>query len=81
MRDTWRSRAVNVIWAVINDHRGADERTIRLALRRAYPFGERRYWPYKVWCEEVDRALRRLFPPEARVQGALFDGLAQARSE
>lgn len=23
------------------------------ALRDAYPFGERKYWPYKIWCKRV----------------------------
>jgi len=27
-------------------------------VREAYPFGERKYWPYKVWCRRV-RAWRK----------------------
>ena len=29
----------------------------RQALREAYPFGPRRFWPYKVWLQEVRYAL------------------------
>ena len=28
-------------------------KSLRKALREAYPFGEREYWPYKVWCDEI----------------------------
>jgi len=27
----------------------ADERAVKRAIREAYPFGERSYWPYKAW--------------------------------
>jgi len=37
----------------------ASERERRRALSEAYPFGERRYHPYRVWCREVRRALGR----------------------
>jgi hypothetical protein len=49
----WREIAKPIISAVLNDLRGEDERTIRKALRDAYPFGPRRYHPYKIWCDEV----------------------------
>lgn len=35
----------------------AELKVKRAALRSAYPFGERRYWPYRVWCSEVRYAL------------------------
>ncbi|HZV56131.1 MAG TPA: hypothetical protein VFF89_00520 [Sphingobium sp.] len=34
------------------------------AIRAAYPFGERAYWPYKAWCKAVRNYLRR-FDPKA----------------
>jgi hypothetical protein len=49
----WREIAKPIISAVLDDLRGEDSRTIRKALRDAYPFGERRYHPYKIWCDEV----------------------------
>ena len=50
----WRRRAYSVIREVLAEV-GRDPKALRLALRTAYPFGERRYWPYKVWLSEVNR--------------------------
>lgn len=80
---TWRDTARPIIAKVLKETRGMDEKVIRMALRAAYPFGMRRYHPYKVWCDEVRRqrglktkgpkkgALRDV-PPDPRQQG-LFD--------
>ena len=32
---------------------------LRKALSKAYPFYERKMWPYKVWCKAVKKALAR----------------------
>ncbi len=40
------------------------------ALRRGYPFGERRYWPYQAWLQERRRYLRKYDP--ATPLGELF---------
>lgn len=50
---TWRDRAKPIIAAVLAKHQGDDLKTIRLALREAYPFGPREYHPYRIWCDEV----------------------------
>lgn len=51
---TWRCRARRVIVRVLEELPvGVDLKTKRTALRQAYPFGERRGWPYKVWLVEV----------------------------
>lgn len=50
---TWRAEATLVIRETLGATRGQGEKEIRAALRKAYPFGERKYWPYKVWCDEV----------------------------
>jgi hypothetical protein len=42
----------------------------RSALRRGYPFGERRYWPYQAWLQERAKYLRKYDP--ATPLGALF---------
>jgi hypothetical protein len=73
----WRERAASMIWRVILAHPGASEAALRAAIRASYPFGPRRYWPYKVWREEVECALRRLFPRPRLVQGGLFDPPAE----
>ena len=50
----WRTQARAVIAGVIGklpDTAGADE--CRKVVSKAYPFGPRRHWPYRVWREEV----------------------------
>lgn len=54
----WRVGARQVIAQVLRETTGQDYGAVRAALRDAYPFGERRRYPYKVWCEEVNQALR-----------------------
>jgi hypothetical protein len=53
--ETWRERAAPIIAYVLHANAGKPEKVIRKALRDAYPFGERKYWPYKVWLDEVRR--------------------------
>ncbi len=72
-----RRRARAIILQVIEDNVLGPVQTLpkgdilelRRKLRDAYPWGERKYWPYKVWCEEVRSALgfivRKAPPPAA----------------
>lgn len=48
-----RDAAARIIAGVIARVGRADEKRLRQALRDAYPWGERRYWPYKVWLSEI----------------------------
>lgn len=50
---TWRDKARPIIAAVLSDLSDEPEKVIRAALRDAYPFGPKRYHPYKVWCDEI----------------------------
>lgn len=50
---SWREHATPIIAKVLKETKGLEEKEIKKALREAYPFGEREYWPYKVWCDEV----------------------------
>jgi hypothetical protein len=52
---TWRDIAAPIIHKVLAKYKAASEKEIRKALREAYPFGEREYWPYKVWLDEIRR--------------------------
>ena len=52
-RETWRDKARPIIAAVIAKYGTDDLRFLRSALRDAYPFGERKYHPYRMWCDEV----------------------------
>jgi len=49
-----------------------------MMLRSLYPFGMRRYRPYRIWLEEVERAIRRRWPRAGQVQGSLFDDAAES---
>lgn len=53
----WRRQAIPVIRAVIERERLSDPAALRRALRAAYPWGPRRYHPYRIWCDEVRRQL------------------------
>lgn len=80
IKSYWRTESARVIAEVIRTHPELKGKTLIDEIRRAYPFGSKQYWPYKVWRSEVryrlglDRrrrtAMRRdPVPPE---QGALF---------
>jgi hypothetical protein len=53
---TWRDHARPIIASVIKEF-GHDPKLLKAKLREAYPFYERKYHPYKVWCDEVRRQL------------------------
>lgn len=54
---TWRQRATPIIARVISEVRTTDLKALRRKLREAYPFGLREYYPYKTWCDEINRQL------------------------
>jgi len=50
----WRKKAAPII-AEIMAKFPEDGPKQKKALRDAYPFGERKYHPYKIWCDEIKR--------------------------
>jgi hypothetical protein len=58
----WRLRAREVIRRTIalNANRCGDLTTMIEAIDAAYPFGERRYLPYKTWLDERAKAIDEL---------------------
>jgi hypothetical protein len=63
---SWRDQAAAVIRKVhaeLGPNATYAERAH--ALRAAYPFGVRRYTPYKVWCEEQRKYLTQYMPTPA----------------
>ena len=50
---TWRDAARPIIANVIREHGREDTPELRKALFDAYPFGQRKYWPYQVWLDEI----------------------------
>lgn len=53
----WRNASRQVIAGVKEANPSADRAELKKLLFKAYPFGMRRYHPYKIWCEEVRIAL------------------------
>jgi hypothetical protein len=52
---SWRDHAAPIIAKVIEDVGYDDIGRLKRAMFDAYPFGERKYQPYKIWCDEVRR--------------------------
>jgi hypothetical protein len=47
---SWRNHAATIIAEVIERVGRDDMKALKTALRSAYPYGQRRYHPYKIWC-------------------------------
>ncbi len=68
MKSHWRTTAAGIISDVLDQcgtfsvEKPEDMKAVRARLREAYPFGERRYHPYKIWCDEVRRQLGLKWP-------------------
>lgn len=54
---TWRDEARATIQDVIREQGAEDIAALQQALAEAYPFGERKRYPYKVWLQEVSHIL------------------------
>ena len=52
---SWRDSARPIISKVLHETQGMAPREIDAAIFDAYPFGQRRYHPYKIWLDEVKR--------------------------
>jgi len=76
MKRTWRDSARPLIAKALEATKGKTEQEIRRALRDAYPWGERRMHPYKIWCDEikVQRGLNRKKVFIAKNQTDIFNG-------
>lgn len=59
MAKTWRDSAKPIIHRIITENEGKTEKEIRDALREAYPWGERAMHPYKIWCDEINKQLKK----------------------
>lgn len=56
----WRAAAERVIRGVIEKQGTGDLDALEQAIRAAYPFGERKHWPYKVWLDAVNDTMSQL---------------------
>jgi hypothetical protein len=66
MPQTWREIAKPIIKKVLEETRGATPQEIKRAIKNAYPFAERKSWPYKVWLDEVRRQYHKRPPAKSR---------------
>ena len=78
----WRNIAAPIISKVLEETKGASPEDVRKAVREAYPFGQRKYHPYKIWCDEVKRQMHRpvkfLDPEEILKRGFRLDCAADS---
>lgn len=58
-REQARARIEKVIQLYLEAHpeRPVNFRALKQEISRAYPFGARKYHPYRVWCSEVKKCL------------------------
>ena len=59
-----RSIARPIVARVIAENSGEPLDEIKKALFHAYPFGERKRFPYKVWLSEIKEQLPKTKPDE-----------------
>jgi hypothetical protein len=52
----------------------------KAAIKAAYPFGERAYWPYKAWCKAQREYLHR-YDPRTPAPPLLRELLSQGRDD
>jgi hypothetical protein len=55
---SWREKSAAVIARVVAEVGTDDQKALKKALFEAYPFGERQYHPYKIWCNERAKVLK-----------------------
>ena len=70
---TYREVSAPIVREVVRRVGLADRKALRKALRDAYPFGAREYWPYHAWMAEVKAQTGGMRKPRRRaVQLELF---------
>jgi hypothetical protein len=74
---TWYEDALQRVHTVIAANPGTDDATLRKLLSDAYPYGPRKYFPYKKWCEAVNFALTGHRRPKAIARRAAAEEAAQ----
>ncbi len=50
---TWRDSFKPIVRRALASVQGKSAKEVRKAIIEAYPLDQRKYWPYKVWCDEV----------------------------
>ena len=68
-RSKWRRGCAPIIKQVLIDTKDFPEKEINKALCDAYPFGEKKYYPYRIWRDEIkiQRGLKEP-PPKKEIE-------------
>lgn len=69
-KSRWREYASPIIARIVRTYPDGPER--RAELRKAYPFGERKYHPYKIWLDEIARQTGKKKPSASRVESRIM---------
>lgn len=69
MTTGWRASCSPIIARVLSENAGRSKQEIRAALQAAYPFGPRKYHPYKIWLDEIQRQTGKRPPLWNKSQG------------
>jgi hypothetical protein len=75
---SWRDRARPIVAQVLWETKDMDKKAIDKALFDAYPFGMRKYLPYKVWLDEIQRQRYGIVKKAKRRKGPTRWQVAQA---
>lgn len=55
---SWRDSARPIIAKIIQEYNpDKDSMPLKLKLQEAFPWGERKHYPYKIWLDEIRRQL------------------------
>ena len=57
MESQWRTESRKVILSIMAAIGTKDMVLLKREISKAYPFGDRKYFPYKIWCDEVRKQL------------------------
>ena len=73
---TWRQHCTPIIAQIIAQNPDLSEKELRKVISAAYPYGQRAMHPYKVWCSEVNKQVKKHFlKNDNAVQIGLFANL------
>jgi len=72
--NNWRATSQKIIYKIIKDNPGLSKSEYEKLIFSAYPFGERKHWPYKEWLKVKNELLHIHFHIEKIVieQDKLF---------
>jgi hypothetical protein len=80
MAGKWRDQAAPVVAEVVRRIGLKDPKGLRVALRNAYPFGERSGYPYRAWLYEIDAQIGGMRPKKPDPgQASLFDEITDSK--